>query len=93
MMTDTLVERLTNEIVETERLGFDASFYRDIKAEVEAQANQIAELREAAERGLEWAIDAANEINDANNGVFQNAMKDISFIEKALADNQKEIGR
>jgi hypothetical protein len=81
MMTDTLVERLTNEIVETERLGFDASFYRDIKAEVEAQANQIAELKG-------WARQLGEAVNYAHSEGFEWPSDPWSGIDsKALEGN------
>jgi hypothetical protein len=54
---------------------------------LESAQAEIARLRDAAERGLEWAIDAANE-RKSKDAVFENAMKDIRRIEAALKGNQ-----
>jgi hypothetical protein len=54
---------------------------------LESAQSEIARLRDAAERGLEWAIDAANE-RKSKDAVFENAMKDIRRIEAALKGNQ-----
>jgi hypothetical protein len=51
----------------------------------EAQAPLLNMMGEAAERGLEWAIDAANESKGKGDIVFENAMNDIRRIEEALA--------
>lgn len=44
-------------------------------------------MRKAAERGLEWAIEAANG-RKKKDAVFDNAMRDIAFIEAALNEQE-----
>ena len=60
----------------------------------EANARLIAaapELLDAAECGLEWAIDAANECTlPKDQAVFDNAMRDVRRIEAALAKARGE---
>jgi Na+/phosphate symporter len=58
----------------------------EAEAALESAQAEIARLRDAAERGLEWAIDAANE-RKSKDAVFENAMKDIRRIEAALKDS------
>ncbi len=54
--------------------------------EIERLEKRVGVLRKAAETGLEWAIDAANEINDERSPVFKNAMRDVRLIEAALKE-------
>ena len=45
----------------------------------------VRDLLDAAERGLEWAIDAANECRpEKDDAIFENAMRDIRRIEAAM---------
>ena len=59
-----------------------------------ADAHLIAaapDLLDAAELGLEWAIDAANECSlPKDEAVFENAMRDVRRIEAALAKARGE---
>lgn len=50
---------------------------------IEAQSHTIRVMREAAEIGLEYVIEAANQRKEKD-AVFDNAMRDIERIESAL---------
>lgn len=59
---------------------------------IDRLARQCEGIRKAAEIGLEWVIDAANE-RKQKDAVFDNAMRDIERIEQALAALPEEVGK
>lgn len=60
---------------EAQRIAFEQAM---------SNGQRASDLRRAAELGLEWVIDAANERREKD-GVFDNAMRDIKRIEDALS--------